>query len=118
MLRIAAVLLSALAFPAAAAADVSGPDIVGFVNVMRAANGIPASIAEDPTLSDGCAKHDNYGAVNHVLTHGEDASLPAYTPEGDQAGRTSVLYPDGAGPWTASSDPFETAPVHLHQLLA
>jgi hypothetical protein len=109
--------LMALALAAPARADVSGPDIVGFLNAQRAANGIPAGILEDPTLSDGCAKHDNYGAVNHVVEHSEDHAKPGYTAAGEQAAQTSVLY-GGAGPWTAARNPFETAPIHLHQLLA
>lgn len=115
-----ALLVAAAALLAAAAparADVSGPDIVSFLNAQRAANGIPAGIVEDPALSDGCAKHDNYGAVNHVLVHDEVMGNPGYTAEGRQAAQTSVLYA-GAGPWTATRNPFETAPIHLHQLLA
>jgi len=104
-------------FSSVASADVSGPDIVQFLNVQRAANGIPAPITHDPVLSDGCAKHDRYGAINGVLTHGEDQSKPGYTAEGDQAGKTSVLYAGGA-PWSAARNPFENAPIHLHQLLA
>jgi hypothetical protein len=114
-LPVAALLALALAAPARA--DVSGPDIVGFLNAQRAANGIPAGILEDPTLSDGCAKHDNYGALNHVVEHTEDHAKPGYTAAGEQAAQTSVLYA-GAGPWTAARNPFETAPIHLHQLLA
>ncbi len=104
-------------YPGTALADVSGPDIVQFVNAQRSANGIPAAIAHDPVLSDGCAKHDRYGAANGVLTHGEDPAKPGYSPEGDQAGKTSVLYA-GGGPWAGSRNPFENAPIHLHQLLA
>jgi hypothetical protein len=102
---------------ASATADVSGPDIVGFINAQRAAQGIPAGIVEDPALSDGCAKHNAYGAMNQVLTHTEDPAAPGYTAEGAQAAQTSVIY-EGSGPWTATHDPFETAPIHLHQLLA
>lgn len=104
-------------FSSVASADVSGPDIVQFLSAQRAANGIPAPIAHDSVLSDGCAKHDRYGAINGVLTHGEDPSKPGYTAEGDQAGKTSVLYAGGA-PWSAARNPFENAPIHLHQLLA
>ena len=110
--------LLVLGLPGVARADVSGPDIVSFLNAQRAANGIPAGIAEDPTLSGGCFAHNNYGAANGVLTHYEDPSLPGYSPQGDQAARTSVLYPAGLGPWTGTSNPFEQAPIHLHQLLA
>jgi hypothetical protein len=106
-----------LCAPGLASADVSGPDIVSFLNAQRAANGIPAGIVEDPTLSAGCAAHDNYGALNHVLVHTEDSGKPGYTAAGKTAAETSVLYA-GAGPWTATRDPFEQAPIHLHQLLA
>lgn len=110
-------LLVAMLVPAPAAADVSGPEIVGFLNAQRAAHGIPAQIVEDPALSDGCAKHNAYNARNDTLTHEEDPAAPGYTAEGAQAGRTSVLY-SGGGPWSAATNPFETAPIHLHQLLA
>lgn len=106
-----------IAVPAGAHADVSGPAIVGFLNAQRAAHGIPAGIIEDPALSDGCAKHNRYSAQNEYLGHSEDPSRPGYTPEGERAAQTSVLYA-GSGPWTAARNPFETAPIHLHQLLA
>lgn len=102
---------------APARADVGGAEIVAFLNAQRAAHGIPAGIVEDPALSSGCALHNAYGAFNNVLGHEENPALPGYTAAGDQAGRTSVLY-SGGGPWTATSNPFETAPIHLHQLLA
>ncbi|WP_445152009.1 Ig-like domain-containing protein [Baekduia sp. Peel2402] len=114
---LAVVTLLAVAVAAPARADVSGPDIVSFLNAQRTANGIPAGIVEDPTLSDGCVKHNNYGALNHVLIHDEDSTKPGYTAAGKQAAETSVLYA-GGGPWTAARNPFETAPIHLHQLLA
>jgi hypothetical protein len=113
---LAALFAAALA-PSGAAAAVSGPDIVSYLNAQRAAQGVPAGIAEDAGLSDGCAKHNIYGFLNAVLSHEEDPSRPGYTPQGDQAGRTSVLYA-GAGPWTATHNPFENSPIHLHQLLA
>jgi hypothetical protein len=112
-----ALLALTLAGAAPARADVSGPDIVAFLNAQRAAQGIPAGIVEDPALSDGCAKHDNYGALNHTLVHDETMGNPGYTTEGKQAAQTSVLY-SGGGPWSATKNPFETAPIHLHQLLA
>lgn len=99
-----------------ASADVSGPEIVSFLNTQRAAQGIPAGIAEDPARSDGCARHNAYGAQNDVLTHGEDPGRPGYTPEGDQAAQQAVLYQGET--WTAARNPFEEAPIHLHQLLA
>ena len=114
-------LLGALVCAAVAAspatADVAGPDIVAFLNAQRAAQGVPAGIAEDSALTAGCAQHNAYGRLNGVLTHGEDPALAGFTPAGDQAGRTSVLYM-GTGPWTSTVNPFENAPIHLHQLLA
>jgi hypothetical protein len=66
-------------FSSVASAGVSGPDIVRFLSAQRVANGIPAPIAHDSVLSDGCAKHERYGAINGVLTHGENPSKPGYT---------------------------------------
>jgi hypothetical protein len=109
--------LTACALAAPAGADVSGPDVVAFLNAQRAANGIPAGIVEDLALSAGCAAHDNYGALNHVLIHDETVGNPGYSDAGKQAAQTSVLY-SGGGPWTANTNPFETAPIHLHQLLS
>ena len=101
----------------AARADVSGPEIVGYVNAQRAANAIPAGIAQDAALSDGCAKHDAYMRLNNQVGHGEDPAKPGYTPQGnDVSSGPSVLY--RGGPWSATRNPFETAPIHLHQLLA
>jgi hypothetical protein len=90
---------------------------VSYVNAQRAAHGLPAGIVEDPALSDGCVKHNLYGLANGVLTHDEQPDRAGYTPEGAQAGATSVLYA-AAGPWTAVNNPFETSPIHLQQLLA
>lgn len=106
---------SAGALPARA--DVGGPAIVGHLNAQRAAQGVPAGIVESPALSAACAKHNAYGAINHLLAHQEDPSRPGYTPEGNYAAANSVLY-QGSGPWSASRNPFESAPIHLHQLLA
>ncbi|WP_354700427.1 hypothetical protein DSM112329_00702 [Paraconexibacter sp. AEG42_29] len=111
-----ALALAALCGPASAAADVSGRDIVGFLNAQRAAHGFPADIAEDPALSDGCARHNRYSALNRSLDHREDPAQPGYSVAGDAAARTSVLYQGTT--WTASANPFETAPIHLHQLLS
>src|SRR3954447_26138064 len=108
MCRLAAVVLATLLLAAPAAADVSGPEIVGYVNAVRDANGIPAGIVEDASNSDACAKHNNYGHLNNVLTHFEAPSKPGYTSEGAQVAGVSVLY-SGSDPWPASHNPFETA---------
>ncbi len=80
---------AALLASAPAHADVSGPDIVTWLNAQRAANGIPAGIVEDPALSDGCRKHNHYGALNE-LTHFDDKNKPGYTPEGETARRELI----------------------------
>lgn len=51
----------AMVFSAAARADVTGPQIVSFLNSQRAAHGIPAGIVEDDGLSQGCRSHNHYG---------------------------------------------------------
>jgi hypothetical protein len=109
-------LVLALVAPSPAAADVTGPQIVSYLNAQRAAHGIPAGIVEDPALSDGCAKHDRYGAANGVLTHQEDPARPGYTAEGNDAAAKAVLY--NGETWSATANPFEVAPIHLHQLLS
>ena len=109
-----ALLILAVAAPAATA-DVSGPEIIGFLNAQRAAHGIPAGITEDPALSDGCAKHNHYMTFNGI-GHDEQEGKEGYTPEGKAAAASSVLYQGDH--WTAERNPFESAPIHLHQLLA
>lgn len=112
----ALIALLALAFPTLAVADVGGPQLVGYVNAMRAAHGIPAGITENPASSLGCSMHNRYSALNDVLTHSEDVTAPGYTQAGTAAGAHGVLY--RAMQWTADSNPFAHAPIHLHQLLA
>lgn len=83
---------------------------------MRTAHGLPAGITENASWSLGCALHNHYGAVNDVLTHSEHPSAPGFTGAGSSAGSASVLY--RGLHWTATDNPFEHAPIHLHQLLA
>jgi hypothetical protein len=112
----ATVALLALVLPAAAHADAPGAELVGYVNALRAAGAIPAGITENPAWSSGCALHDHYGAVNGVLTHAENASAPGFTGAGSAAGAAAIVY--SGSHWTAADNPFEHAPIHLHQLLA
>lgn len=110
------VALVAVAFPALATADVDGPQLVGYVNTMRDAHGIPAGVTEHPPSSLGCSMHNRYSALNDVLTHNEDPTAPGYSEAGAAAGAKGVLY--RGMHWTAQSNPFEHAPIHLHKLLA
>jgi hypothetical protein len=113
---IAAALAACLLSAAPAAAVAPGAAIAN-LNAQRAVNGIPAGITENPSLSAGCAAHDSYMHLNDTLTHAEEPGKPGFTAEGQQAGQTSVLA-SGAGAWTSpKTNPFETAPIHLTQLL-
>lgn len=100
------------------AGAVSDGVAIGHLNVQRKTHKIPARISVIPSLSDGCAKHNNYMNQNDVLTHFENPGDPGFTPEGRQAGLTSVLA-RGAAPWSSPrANPWEAGPIHLSQLLA
>lgn len=103
-------------FPALAAADAGGPELVGYVNAMRAANAIPAGIKENPLATLACVNHNRYGILNDVLTHHEDPTAPGFTDAGAAAGAHAVIY--RRMQWSAADSPFEHAPMHLHQLLS
>lgn len=113
LLAVAALLVAA---PAASAA-ITPAGAIAELNAERAANGLPHAITERADLSRGCALHDSYERINgHQLTHQEDSSKPGYTTEGAYAGANSVLAL--GAPWGTTSNPWETAPIHLDQLLA
>ena len=118
-IRLALVLACAIAgllAPAAATRAATGEEAVARLNAQRAAHGIPTGIAHNPEWSRWCALHNEYQRLNGGgLTHEEDPSKPGYTPEGAEAGRTSVL--SRGDDWN-SVNPWETAPIHLHQTLA
>jgi hypothetical protein len=111
--------LCALAFGGSveAALGATGQQTIAELNAQRTANGIPAGITEDQTWSTDCARHDHYMALNHLLTHDEIQGHPGYTTGGAWAGlgKHSILS-RGAG-WT-NGNPYETAPLHLDELLA
>ena len=109
---VAVAALTALTHSAYAA---SVAQTIALLNAQRAANGLPAGIVEDPTLSSDCAAHDHYMAVNHQLTHVEQPGNPGYTPGGAYAGLNAVLTQNDN--WDAGN-PYENAPLHLDQLLA
>ncbi|HEY6761563.1 MAG TPA: hypothetical protein VI318_18830 [Baekduia sp.] len=87
-----------------ARADVSGADIVGFVNAQRAANGIPAGIVEDAAASAACAAW---------IASGEHDAGPA-----GEWSWEDYPYAVDQGPWTAANDPFERHPYQLPLVLA
>ena len=89
---------------------------VAALNAQREAHGIPAGITHNPEWSSWCALHNNYQRQNGgELTHSEDPAKPGYTDEGNAAAGASVL---SMGTSWESGNPWETAPIHLHQLLA
>ena len=84
---------------------------------MRAANGIPAGIAENPSWSAACARHMTYLELNDFAGnwHTEVAGRPGYSEAGRQAAMSSVL---SNAPTLGLEPDWETAPFHFAQLLA
>jgi hypothetical protein len=105
--------LLAVAVPSAIAA--TAQQTIDQLNAQRAANGIPAGISENATWSQDCAAHDNYMALNGTLTHTEASGSPGYSAAGAFAGQSSVL---AQGATWDNGNPYESAPLHLDQLLA
>lgn len=60
------------------------------VNYYRSLVGLDA-VVEDPLLSVACQKHAEYMALNQVLTHNEDPTLPGYSEDGAHAGKFSNI---------------------------
>jgi len=121
---IAAVLTLAAGPPARAQADesVSSAQAIAWLNAQRAANGIPAGITDNPAWDQGCSDHVKWEEQNPtaVNPHIETPETPGYTEDGAFAGANAVL----GGTWGASTEypwgaanPWETAPIHLMQLL-
>ena len=112
----AAMLVLAAAPGAGATGRVASPATMRKVlNAERHSNGIPANLSTNTTWNQRCKQHDNYEAVNHVLTHTEDPHAPGYTKGGAWAGQHSVL---SEGSSWAGGDPFVQAPIHFAQLMA
>jgi hypothetical protein len=112
---LALVVLAALGVVATSARAATPAQAIANLNAQRAANGIPAGITENPSSSAACAAHNNYERENGgELTHSETAGNPGYTDAGNQAAGSSVL---AAGTNWDTTNPWETAPIHLAQLL-
>lgn len=116
MARAALALVAALLLvvPAAASADTSAAEAIRLFNAQRAANGLPGGITENASWSSACAQHNEYERQNGGLTHEEESGMPGFTEEGTFAGENSVL---AQGPTWSQGNPWETAPIHLIQLL-
>jgi hypothetical protein len=115
-------IMLAAAFAAPAARAVSSAQIVGVINVERAANGLPP-VREDTALSAGCAQYDNYRRVNGSLEnaftlHGESPGSPSYTVAGAKAAKDSLVNAgDRFADSFAAGDVFDDAPNHLVALM-
>jgi hypothetical protein len=101
-----------LAGPAGA---ISASQVIAQLNGERAMNGIPAGITEDKAASSACAAHNRYEHLNHALTHEEVPGKPGYSKAGAAAGRTADIA--SGSTWTTRSNPFQSAPLHLADLL-
>ena len=86
------------------------------LNAERAANGIPGRIVENRSWSERCLEHARWMQRNHLVQHDETPGTPMYTAAGAWAGVRSVL--SGGYPWTTRRTPWDSAPMHLAQLLA
>jgi hypothetical protein len=113
LLLITGLAAMALATPVARAA--TADQTLAVLNAQRAANGLPAGLTLDATWSADCTLHDHYMAINNELTHVEDPSNKYYTAGGAFAGPNSVI--SRGGEWD-HGNPYESAPIHLEQLLA
>lgn len=108
------VALLALAIPSATSAATAA-QLIAALNAQRAANGIPAGIKQSRSASTGCAAHNRYERLNGgALTHTETRGKRGYSRAGARAAATSVL---AAGSALNSADPWDSAPIHLAQLL-
>ena len=112
-----AVVVAALLAPAPASA-VTDSEAVSLLNAQRALNGIPANLSVSPALSDGCAKHNAYIALNGgFLAHSEEPGRPGWTAEGaGLAGGSNKgeVLAAGRDPWDAvSTNPWSSSPLHV-----
>lgn len=99
-------------FGAAPAYAVTSSEAIRLLNVQRGSNGLPGGLVEDSYKSAGCENHDNYMALNG-FGHGEGPSNQGYTTSGADDG-TEVLSTAESPPWSDSSNPWITAPIHLY----
>src|SRR4051812_43305066 len=111
-LRASVLAIAAALVAAAPASAVSATEAVQFLNQQRAANEIPAAITVDEHRTTGCQNHNNYMAQNGGLVHGEEPGNPGYTDEGADYNNTSEVLAQGGAGWTASTNPWDAAPLH------
>ena len=100
-----------------AVAVLANADPLTELNNLRAANGIPAGISENPAWSAGCAQHMHYLELNDFAGdwHTEVAGRPGYTDAGKAAAGSSVL---SNAPSLGLEPDWQISPFHFAQLLA
>lgn len=103
---------------------VSAAEAIHYLNYQRADNGLPGGVVENPAWDAGCADHLSWMEANPSVAnpHQEIPGTPGFTAAGAAAGETSVLavgadWAASTDPWGAT-DPWESAPIHLMQLLS
>jgi hypothetical protein len=72
-------------------------------------------VRENPGWSAECAEHVAYMAATGSFGHSENPASPKYAASGSWAGAHSVL---AKGSSWQQGDPFESAPLHLIQLMS
>ena len=111
-LRVAVIALAAALAGAAPASATTATEAVQFLNQQRAANQIPAGVGVDEYRTTGCKNHNAYMAQNGGLVHGEEPGNPGYTTEGADYNNTSEVLAQGGAGWSASTNPWDAAPLH------
>lgn len=121
-LAIAAALLASVVVPTTAQAAAGSParaDWLGTLNAYRATAGLPAVTAQ-PDWVDGATLHANYMLATDEISHGEDASHPDFTPQGDEAGRrgnVAMVWGDAPADARRFLDMWMAGPFHAAGVL-
>ena len=117
--RVAVRSLQAVALAAAAFAGIASAatpaSVVEKLNAQRARNGLPAQVVENERWSQACLDHVDYLRRTRDFAHVETPGRPGYTKAGAFAARNAVL---ALGKTWARGNPFESAPLHLMQVLS
>jgi hypothetical protein len=105
-----------LATAASAGSTASPAELAAWLSAQREASGIPGALAVNADWSQRCSRHIDYMRKNDYLGHDEDPAKPGYSEAGAWAGGHAVLAYGRT--WSDRENPFESAPIHLVQLLA
>lgn len=105
--------LAPAAVPAGAASAHTARDLQ-WLKGERARAGVPSGVVLNPRWAQECAAHNAYERANRVLSNSENPQATGASPGGAWAGLVSVL---AQSRWTSARDPWQSAPIHLMQLL-